>query len=59
MRTLAFCVTAVFTPVLAKAAAQYEEVIRGLMMNLANSNHRPQWESDSFFCRYSEAPTQY
>ena len=41
------------------AAAQYEEVIRGLMTNVANSSRRPQWKSDSFFRRYSEKPNQY
>jgi hypothetical protein len=49
-------VPGVFTPVLAKAAAQYEEVIRGLMMNLANSNHRPQWTSDTFSAATPKLP---
>jgi Zn-dependent M28 family amino/carboxypeptidase len=46
-------------PVDLAAAAQYEEVIRGLMTNVANSSRRPQWKSDSFFRRYSEKPNQY
>jgi len=46
-------------PVDLLAAAQYEEVIRGLMVRLADSRRRPQWKSDSFFRRYSETPSQY
>jgi hypothetical protein len=34
-------------------------VIRVLMTDLANSSQRPQWKADSFFRRYSEAPSQY
>ncbi len=41
------------------AAAQYEEVIRGLMTNVANGSRRPEWKSDSFFRRYSEKPDRY
>jgi len=46
-------------PVDLSAAAQYEEVIRGLMTDVADSSQRPQWKADSFFRRYSEAPSQY
>jgi Zn-dependent M28 family amino/carboxypeptidase len=46
-------------PVDLSAAAQYEEVIRGLMTDIANSSQRPQWKTDSFFRRYSESPSQY
>jgi Zn-dependent M28 family amino/carboxypeptidase len=46
-------------PVDLLAAARYEEVIRGLMTNVANNSHRPQWKPDSFFRRYSETPSQY
>jgi Zn-dependent M28 family amino/carboxypeptidase len=46
-------------PVDLSAAAQYEEVIRGLMTDVANNSHRPQWKPDSFFRRYSETPSQY
>jgi Zn-dependent M28 family amino/carboxypeptidase len=46
-------------PVDLSAAAQYEEVIRGLMTNVANNSHRPQWKLNSFFRRYSETPSQY
>jgi Zn-dependent M28 family amino/carboxypeptidase len=46
-------------PVDLLAAAKYEEVIRGLTTNVANSSHRPQWKRESFFRRYSETPSQY
>jgi len=42
-------------PVDLAAAALYEEVIRGLMISVAQSPHRPQWKQDSFFRRYSQA----
>ena len=42
-------------PVELPAAAQYEEVVRGLMISVANDNARPQWKADSFFRRYSAA----
>jgi Zn-dependent M28 family amino/carboxypeptidase len=46
-------------PVDLSAAAKYEEVIRGLITDVANGSHRPQWKPDSFFRRYSESPSQY
>jgi len=46
-------------PVDLSAAAQYEEVIRGLMIFVANNGRNPQWKADSFFRRYSETPSQY
>ena len=46
-------------PVDLSAAAQYEEIIRGLMISVADSNQRPQWKADSFFRRYAENPSQY
>lgn len=46
-------------PVELSAAAQYEEIIRGLMISIADSNQRPQWKADSFFRRYAEDPSQY
>lgn len=46
-------------PVDLSAAAEYEEVIRGLMISVADSSHRPQWKPDSFFRRYADAPSQY
>jgi Zn-dependent M28 family amino/carboxypeptidase len=42
-------------PVDLGAAAQYEEIIRGLMVTVANDPHRPEWKSDSFFRRYASA----
>jgi Zn-dependent M28 family amino/carboxypeptidase len=42
-------------PVDLPAAALYEEVIRGLMIAIAQDPHRPQWKQDSFFRRYSPA----
>jgi Zn-dependent M28 family amino/carboxypeptidase len=41
-------------PVDLAAAAGYEEVIRGLVISVANNPHRPQWKQDSFFRRYGE-----
>jgi len=40
-------------PVDLSAAAQYEEIVRGLMMRIANDDHRPEWKNDSFFRRYA------
>jgi Zn-dependent M28 family amino/carboxypeptidase len=40
-------------PVDLGAAAQYEEIIRGLMVSVANDPQRPEWKSDSFFRRYA------
>ena len=45
-------------PVDLSAAALYEEVIRGLMISVAQNPHRPQWKQDSFFCRYSQAASE-
>jgi Zn-dependent M28 family amino/carboxypeptidase len=42
-------------PIDFSAAAQYEEIIRGLMIKVANDPQRPQWKSDSFFRRYAQA----
>ena len=41
-------------PVDLAAAAAYEEVIRGLMVAVANDPARPQWKQESFFRRYAE-----
>lgn len=40
-------------PVDLAAAAGYEEIIRALMITVANSGARPQWKADSFFKRYA------
>jgi Zn-dependent M28 family amino/carboxypeptidase len=41
-------------PVNFAAAAKYEEIVRSLLINVANDDHRPQWKPDSFFRRYSK-----
>jgi Zn-dependent M28 family amino/carboxypeptidase len=41
-------------PVDLSAAAAYEEVMRGLMIAVANDPQRPQWKQDSFFRRYAQ-----
>jgi Zn-dependent M28 family amino/carboxypeptidase len=41
-------------PIDFSAAAQYEEIARGLMVRIANDDPRPQWKPDSFFRRYAE-----
>jgi len=40
-------------PIDLSAAAQYEEIVRGLMVRVANDDHRPEWKPDSFFRRYA------
>ncbi len=40
-------------PVDFAAAAKYEEIVRSLLINIANDDHRPQWKQDSFFRRYA------
>jgi len=41
-------------PVDLSAAAKYEEIVRSLMMRVADTSQRPQWKSDSFFRRYAQ-----
>jgi Zn-dependent M28 family amino/carboxypeptidase len=41
-------------PIDLSAAAQYEEIARGLMIRVANDDRRPQWKPDSFFRRYAD-----
>ena len=41
-------------PVDLAAAAKYEEIVRALLINIANGDQRPQWKPDSFFRRYAE-----
>src|SRR6185312_2885731 len=41
-------------PVDLSAAAKYEEVIRGLLLRVADGGKRPQWNPNSFFRRYAE-----
>jgi len=42
-------------PVDLHAAAVYEEIIRQLMIQVANADARPAWKPDSFFRRYATA----
>jgi hypothetical protein len=42
-------------PIDLTAAAGYEEIIRALMVAVANDPTRPQWKQDSFFRRYATA----
>jgi Zn-dependent M28 family amino/carboxypeptidase len=46
-------------PVDLSSAAQYEEVIRALMISVADNKQRPQWKPDSVFRRYAENPSGY
>ncbi len=41
-------------PVDLAAAAKYEEIVRALLVNIANGDQRPAWKPDSFFHRYAE-----
>jgi len=40
-------------PVDLHSAALYEEIVRRLLVDTANSAERPQWKADSFFRRYA------
>jgi Zn-dependent M28 family amino/carboxypeptidase len=42
-------------PVDLAAAAKYEEIVRALLISIANNDHRPQWKPDSFFRRYANS----
>ena len=42
-------------PIDFSAAAQYEEIIRGLMLKIANDPQRPEWKPGSFFRRFSHS----
>ena len=41
-------------PVDLAAAANYEEIIRALIVETANNDARPQWKPESFFRRYAK-----
>jgi Zn-dependent M28 family amino/carboxypeptidase len=41
-------------PVNLPAAAKYEEIVRALLLNIADDDYRPEWKRDSFFRRYAE-----
>jgi Zn-dependent M28 family amino/carboxypeptidase len=45
-------------PVNLEAAARYEDVIRELMISVANSGQRPQWAPGSFFRRYARSAVE-
>jgi hypothetical protein len=38
-----------------EAAAGFEEVMRGLTVQVANDPRRPAWKNDSFFRRFAKA----
>jgi Zn-dependent M28 family amino/carboxypeptidase len=41
-------------PVNLDTEASYEEMIRALVIDVANDNHRPEWKPDSFFKQYAQ-----
>jgi Zn-dependent M28 family amino/carboxypeptidase len=41
-------------PVNLDTEASYEEMIRALLVSVANDDHRPEWKPDSFFKRYAQ-----
>jgi Zn-dependent M28 family amino/carboxypeptidase len=41
-------------PVDIPGAGKYEDIVRALMIKIANDPQRPQWKQDSFFRRYAE-----
>lgn len=41
-------------PVELSAAAGFEEVVRGLMIKVADEGRRPEWKASSFFRRYAQ-----
>ncbi len=41
-------------PINLSAAALYEEIMRKLLISVANGSARPQWKADSFFRRYAK-----
>lgn len=44
-------------PVDLGAAAKFEEIVRALMVRVADDDQRPHWKQDSFFRRYAQANT--
>jgi hypothetical protein len=40
-------------PVNLETAATFEEIVRRLLVNIANEDRRPEWKADSFFRRYA------
>ncbi len=41
-------------PVDLETAAKYEEIVRALLINVADDTHPPHWKPESFFRRYAE-----
>jgi hypothetical protein len=41
-------------PVDLSAAARYEEIVRRLLLDVANTEARPAWKPDSFFRRFQD-----
>jgi Zn-dependent M28 family amino/carboxypeptidase len=41
-------------PVTLPAATKYEEMMRSLMVEVANTDAKPEWHEDSFFKRYAK-----
>ena len=41
-------------PVNLGTEAKYEEMIRRLLISVADDDHRPEWKPDSFFKRYAQ-----
>lgn len=41
-------------PIDLSAAAKFEEIVRTLMVRVANDDQRPQWKQNSFFRRYAQ-----
>jgi hypothetical protein len=42
-------------PVDLGSAGLYEDIVRGLVIAVANDSGRPHWKSDSFFRRFAQA----
>jgi len=40
-------------PINLETISQYEEIVRALLLDVANDPHRPQWKSGSFYKRYA------
>jgi len=40
-------------PINLETISQYEEIVRALLLDVANNPRRPQWKSGSFYKRYA------
>jgi Zn-dependent M28 family amino/carboxypeptidase len=45
-------------PVDLEAAGKYEDVMRSLLVTVANADHRAEWKADSFFKRFESKPDE-